>query len=165
LKLWCGPRPFPRYPPGAVPRRGPDLKVGASSSARRAFLAGMPKREADSAAPANREVCCPVPDRPRVTTQVTRSKSGRLKMAEQQAHSLTTAEKYRCHAAECLRLAESTSDNRSRATLLGMAVSWAHLAERAERNSRDDVVYETSPPRGHRSGHDRSGHDRSGHGG
>jgi hypothetical protein len=75
-----------------------------------------------------------------------------MKMVIRQAHSLTTAEAYRCHAAECLRLAEVITDTRSRAALRGMAVSWAHLAEQAEKNSRADLAYETPRRRNDGSG-------------
>lgn len=95
-----------------------------------------------------------LPNRLRVSTQVAGSKlvHGRLKMAIRQAHSLTPAEVYRCHAAECLRLAEAITDARSRATLRGMAVSWTRLAEHAEKNSRADPAYETPRRRNDRSG-------------
>lgn len=53
------------------------------------------------------------------------------------------AEEYRRNAADCLRMAERTADLAARATLLDMAQSWRVLAEQAERNSTNDIVYET----------------------
>ena len=55
------------------------------------------------------------------------------------------ADEYRRNAADCLRMAERTADLAARATLLDMAQSWRVLAEQAERNSTNDVVYETPP--------------------
>ena len=55
------------------------------------------------------------------------------------------AEEYRRNAADCLRMAERTADLAARATLLDMAQSWRALAEQAQRNSANDVVYETPP--------------------
>jgi hypothetical protein len=60
------------------------------------------------------------------------------------------ADEYRRNAVNCLRVAERTADLAARATLLDMAQSWRVLAEQAERNSANDLVYETpsrSPPR------------------
>jgi hypothetical protein len=53
------------------------------------------------------------------------------------------ADEYRRNAADCLRMAERTADLAARATLLDMAQSWRVLAEQAERNSANDIVYET----------------------
>ena len=64
-------------------------------------------------------------------------------MTVSHAHSLTTFEVYRSHAAECLRLSENITDAQSRAALRGMAVSWTHLAEQAEKKSRVDLAHET----------------------
>jgi len=55
------------------------------------------------------------------------------------------ADEYRRNAADCLRMAERTADLGARAALLDMAQSWRILAEQAERNSANDVVYETPP--------------------
>jgi hypothetical protein len=55
------------------------------------------------------------------------------------------ADEYRRNAADCLRMAERTADSTARATLLDMAQSWRALAEQAERNSANDLVYETPP--------------------
>jgi hypothetical protein len=45
---------------------------------------------------------------------------------------MSTAEKYRQHAADCVRLAQSVSSLGDRATLMEMAAIWMRLAERAE---------------------------------
>jgi hypothetical protein len=55
------------------------------------------------------------------------------------------ADEYRRNAADCLRMAERTADLAARATLLDMAQSWRVLAEQAQRNSANDIVYETPP--------------------
>ena len=55
-----------------------------------------------------------------------------------------TAEKYRRYAAECLELMRIRSDARSGTVLLTMAAAWTKLAEQAEKNKRNDVIYE--PP-------------------
>jgi len=41
-------------------------------------------------------------------------------------------EYYRENARECLRLANTTSDPRSKATLVDMALAWRRLADQAE---------------------------------
>ncbi len=41
-------------------------------------------------------------------------------------------EYYRENARECLRLANTTSDPRSKATLIDMALAWRRLADHAE---------------------------------
>ena len=56
------------------------------------------------------------------------------------------SEDYRHHAAECLRVAERTTDLAARTALLDMARAWHSLADQATRNSRADLVYETPPP-------------------
>ena len=56
------------------------------------------------------------------------------------------SEDYRHHAAECLRVAERTTDLTARVALLDMARAWHSLADQADRNSRVDLVYETPPP-------------------
>jgi hypothetical protein len=55
------------------------------------------------------------------------------------------SEDYRHHAAECLRVAERTTDLTARVALLDMARAWHSLADQADRNSRADLVYETPP--------------------
>jgi hypothetical protein len=49
---------------------------------------------------------------------------------------------YRSYAAECLRCAMMATDPETRSSLRRMALAWADLADQAERNSRNDVVYE-----------------------
>ena len=56
-----------------------------------------------------------------------------------------TADVYRRHAADCLALADQTADETQRMKLIGMAQSWFRLAEQAEKNSHNDVVYEHDP--------------------
>jgi hypothetical protein len=58
---------------------------------------------------------------------------------------------YRSHAAECLRCAMVARDPESRAALRRMAIAWIDLAEKAERNQRNDMVYEP-PERARREG-------------
>jgi hypothetical protein len=58
---------------------------------------------------------------------------------------------YRSYAAECLRCAMRVTDPASRSSLRRMALAWADLADQAERNARNDVVYE-SPARERREG-------------
>ena len=55
------------------------------------------------------------------------------------------ADEYRRNAVNCLRVAERTADLAARAALLDMAQSWRVLAEQADRNSANDLVYETPP--------------------
>ena len=50
---------------------------------------------------------------------------------------------YKRHAAECVSLARQLSDPERRAKLLAMAKAWLRLAQLAEKNSQNDVVYET----------------------
>ncbi len=51
---------------------------------------------------------------------------------------------YRYYAAECLRCAMKVTDQETKSSLRRMALAWADLADQAERNSQNDVVYE--PP-------------------
>jgi hypothetical protein len=53
------------------------------------------------------------------------------------------ADEYRRNAVNCLRAAERTADLAARAALLDMSQSWRILAEQADRNSTNDLVYET----------------------
>jgi hypothetical protein len=57
-----------------------------------------------------------------------------------------SAEKYRRNAAECFGLATFVRAERPRWMLLQMAIAWSELAEQAERNRKNDIVYETPPP-------------------
>jgi hypothetical protein len=55
---------------------------------------------------------------------------------------------YRLHAAECIDLAQQSTDPESRLALLDMARSWRMLADQADKNSQTEVpVYETPEPR------------------
>jgi hypothetical protein len=49
---------------------------------------------------------------------------------------------YRSYAAECLRLAMMATDPATRSAMRRMAIAWIDLAEQAERNQRNDMVYE-----------------------
>ena len=61
-----------------------------------------------------------------------------------------TANEYRQHAAECLRMVEQVSHTKSKLALIEMAEGWMRLADQAEKNSHCDLVYVTpsrrSPP-------------------
>jgi hypothetical protein len=54
---------------------------------------------------------------------------------------------YRLHAAECINLAQQSTDPESRLALLDMARSWRMLADQADKNSETVLVYETPEPR------------------
>jgi hypothetical protein len=52
---------------------------------------------------------------------------------------MTLAEQYKARAAECVRLAERTSNSDDKAMLLQMADTWLRLAEKADdREPRQD---------------------------
>jgi len=53
---------------------------------------------------------------------------------------------YRAHAAECVRLAQQTSDPQSKSSLLDMARAWLALTTQSEKNSQTTLVYETPEP-------------------
>jgi hypothetical protein len=55
-----------------------------------------------------------------------------------------SAQAYRHYAAECLRISNSSQDVATKTTLLNMAVAWTKLADQADKNLQNDVVYE--PP-------------------
>ncbi len=48
---------------------------------------------------------------------------------------MSKAQTYRQYASQCLSLAQSIDDPNDKATLLHMAETWRHLAERAEKNT------------------------------
>jgi hypothetical protein len=50
---------------------------------------------------------------------------------------------YQLHAADCIEIAQRTTDPKSRLALLAMAQSWLKLAEQAVKNSETTLVYET----------------------
>ena len=54
-----------------------------------------------------------------------------------------TTENYRYRAAQCLQVAESTTDAKTKSTMLDMASAWLRLAEQSGKNSTTDIVYET----------------------
>jgi hypothetical protein len=49
---------------------------------------------------------------------------------------------YQRYAAECLLLSEEVADPVAKGRLLAMAQGWARLADLAEKNARNDIVYE-----------------------
>jgi len=60
--------------------------------------------------------------------------------------AVSSSEEYRRYAADCLRLSEQAADPTSKAALLEVARCWHTLAEQADRNRLNDIVYETPPP-------------------
>jgi hypothetical protein len=57
---------------------------------------------------------------------------------------------YRAHAAECVRLAQQSSDPQSKSSLLAMARAWLALISQSEKNSEAaTLVYETPEPSQH----------------
>jgi hypothetical protein len=54
---------------------------------------------------------------------------------------------YRLYAAECIDLAQRSTDSQSRLALFDMAHSWRMLADQADKNSETVLVYETPEPR------------------
>lgn len=59
---------------------------------------------------------------------------------------MNKSDDYRRNAANCLEVAEHAIDPSVRSFLLTMARAWHNLADQADRNSRNDIVYETPPP-------------------
>jgi hypothetical protein len=53
---------------------------------------------------------------------------------------------YRANAAQCIAVAQRTSDTSSKLALLEMARAWLLLAEQGEKNGETTLVYETPPP-------------------
>ncbi|MFL4980860.1 MAG: hypothetical protein ACJ8FU_15455 [Xanthobacteraceae bacterium] len=58
---------------------------------------------------------------------------------------MSSPEFYRRKAAQCILVAEETTDAANRLVLMEMAQAWVRLAEQAEKNLLTDVVYETPP--------------------
>jgi hypothetical protein len=58
-----------------------------------------------------------------------------------------SAEEYKRPASECLELMGAVRDHIQRTILLSMAVAWTELAQQAEKNQCNDIVYETPPSR------------------
>ena len=55
---------------------------------------------------------------------------------------------YRAHAATCVQLAQQTSDQQSKLSLLGMARAWLALATQGDKNNEaPTLVYQTPEPR------------------
>lgn len=55
---------------------------------------------------------------------------------------------YRAHAAECVRLAQKTTDPLSKRSLLDMARAWLALVTQGDKNNEaPTLVYETPEPR------------------
>jgi hypothetical protein len=55
---------------------------------------------------------------------------------------------YRAHAAECVLLAQQTSDSQGKSSLLAMARAWLALVTQGEKNSEaPTLVYQTPEPR------------------
>jgi hypothetical protein len=61
--------------------------------------------------------------------------------------ALMRAELYRGYARDCYRFANETNDVVAKNALLVMARAWVRLADQADKNSRQDLVYETPSPR------------------
>jgi hypothetical protein len=53
---------------------------------------------------------------------------------------------YRANAAQCIAVAQRTSDTSSKLALLEMARAWLLLAEQGEKNGETTLVYETPHP-------------------
>ena len=60
---------------------------------------------------------------------------------------MSSVDRYRRYALECLRLAQDAKGRESKTAMLDMAHAWVRLANQAEKNSRTDLVYETPSPR------------------
>ena len=52
---------------------------------------------------------------------------------------MSRVDEYRRYAAECLRIAQETSDPETKARLLNMAQKWRELSEKAEEASASDA--------------------------
>jgi hypothetical protein len=63
--------------------------------------------------------------------------------------SAQLATRYRLHAADCIKLAQSIAEAAGKLSLLNMAQAWVALAEQADKNGATALVYETpvAPPR------------------
>jgi hypothetical protein len=64
----------------------------------------------------------------------------------------TNISEYRRLASECLKISRQTFDPKNRALLIEMATAWARLADQADRNSKADLTYGSSPRPLRRSG-------------
>jgi hypothetical protein len=59
---------------------------------------------------------------------------------------VSTYERYRQYALDCLGLANKTNDFSTKTLLIDMAQAWVKLAEQAARNAEAGAVYETATP-------------------
>ena len=55
------------------------------------------------------------------------------------ATTMSRVAEYRRYAAECLRIAQETSDPEAKARLLNMAQKWRELGKKAEEGAADDA--------------------------
>jgi hypothetical protein len=56
-------------------------------------------------------------------------------------------DEYRCHAEECLRIADDIPNAQHKMVLIAMAQAWLRLARQAEKGPAADIVYQMpSPP-------------------
>ena len=56
---------------------------------------------------------------------------------------MSSAERYRKHAADCFAMAQGAMEERNKAALLDIAQYWLNLADQAAKNELTDIVYET----------------------
>jgi hypothetical protein len=70
-----------------------------------------------------------------------------------------SANDYRVRAKLCLDIARDLDSSR-KVILLQMAQVWLRLADQADRNSKNDIAYETPPRRRHGRAAPQSGDDR-----
>ncbi len=56
-----------------------------------------------------------------------------------------SVEEYRHHAAQCVYIAQRTTDMKARASLIARAQAWWRLADKAGRNMRPKTDHETRP--------------------
>ena len=59
---------------------------------------------------------------------------------------MSTYERYRLYALDCLGLANKTNDFSTKTLLVDMAQAWVKLAEQAAKNADAGAVYETPTP-------------------
>jgi hypothetical protein len=60
--------------------------------------------------------------------------------------SASQVDEYQLRAAQCARLAQTTTDFQTKRMPLKMAQAWMRLAEQAIKNSKTVLVYETPVP-------------------
>ena len=59
---------------------------------------------------------------------------------------MSTYERYRQYALDCLGLVDKTNDLSTKTLLVDMAQAWVRLAEQAAKNAQAGTVYETPTP-------------------